>query len=113
MSRISGDKAKEILSEVPQEKAFHFYEDVGVYTGRWASSLRQFCDIVGSVNGRSLEFHLERRDFEKWVRSLKDEGLALQIAKLRGRKLTGEALRSALYALVKKRVDGLQAKMQG
>ena len=111
MAVTSGVEAKRMLSEVPKERAFYFYEDIGVYTGRQASSLMQFCSILKDVNVKSIEFHLKRGDFENWIRSLKDTQLASRIANLKGRKLTGETLRTELYTLVKKRVDELNLRM--
>jgi hypothetical protein len=108
---IAKDKAKQILSEVPQERAFHFYESMGAHTGRWARSLVEFCNSLPDLSAKSIEFHTQRGDFEKWIRYLQDNALASQIAKLRARKLTGEALRTELYNLVKKRVGELQARL--
>jgi hypothetical protein len=109
--RISQAKARQILSEVPEEKAFHFYEAIGIHTGRLARSLVDFCNTLPNLSVKSIEFHTQRGDFEKWIRYLQDNALASQIGKLRGRKSTGEALRTELYNLVKKRVDELQAKL--
>jgi hypothetical protein len=112
MQRITQAKAKKILSDVPEERAFHFYEAIGVHTGRWARSLGEFCSSLPNLSVKSIEFHTERGDFEKWIGFLQDNTLASQIAKLRSRKVSGEALRTELYSLVRKRVQDLQARLE-
>ena len=62
---------------------------------------------------KSIEFHLNREDFEKWIKHLTDLKLAGEIGKLRKKGLAGETLRSELYGLVKKRVEELEAASQG
>ena len=113
MTRISRVKARKILSEVPWEKAFHFYMDVDEYTGRSASSLSEFCDALENLDAKSIEFHINRGDFENWVRFLTDHKLAGEIAKLREKKLMGEVLRGELHGLIRKRINELKAVSQG
>ena len=101
-------KIKEILSDVPAEKAFYFYSDIGVYTGRQASSLRKFYGTLKEVDPRSITFHMQRRDFEEWVNFLGDTTLAMKIAELGKAQISAEILRSKLYDAVKKRCDELE-----
>jgi hypothetical protein len=112
MRRITQAKAKKILSDVPEEKAFHFYEAIDVHTGKRARSLVEFCKSLPELSTKSIEFHTERADFEKWIGFLQDNTLASQIAKLRSRQVSGEALRTELYNLVRKRVQDLQARLE-
>lgn len=99
---------KGVLSDVSADKAFYFNTDVGVYTGRCASNLASFCEILKDVEVRSIEFHMQRGDFEKWIRFLGDGALSREVAKLREGGLKGEALRAELVAAVSKRLEGLR-----
>ncbi len=95
---------------VPREKAFYFYNDVGNYTGKSAASLKEFADIVGAVDVKSLAFHLRRGDFENWITEvLKDEGLAKQVRdELRATDSRGEDLRNRLHSIVTARLEQLK-----
>jgi len=99
---------KGVLSDVSADKAFYFNTDVGVYTGRCASNLASFCEILKDIEVRSIEFHMQRGDFEKWIRFLGDGALSREVAKLREGGLKGEALRAELVAAVSKRLEGLR-----
>lgn len=107
LSRVK-EKASRILMELPVEKAFHFHTTIGGYTQKYATSLNRFGELLREIDISSLEFHLERKDFENWIKHLGDYVLALQIAKLRNKKLTGEALRSKLVETVEKRCKKLR-----
>jgi len=103
MSGRLKEQAKRILREVPTEKAFHFYSDIGAKTGALAKSLGEFLHLIGSVELRSIEFHLSRGDFENWIRMLGDETLARQLAKVRLEKLSGDQLRKRLLQILRLR----------
>jgi len=60
-----------ILRTLPREKAFYFFTSIGNYTGESASSLKEFMEKINEVNLKSLEFHLHRGDFEKWIAEVK------------------------------------------
>ena len=96
------------LKTVPREKAFYFFTSIGNYTGESASSLKEFMEKINEVNVKSLEFHLYRGDFEKWIDEvLEDAQLADEIRKLKRANLTGESLRNQLYAVVAKELKRL------
>ncbi|MGC8939686.1 MAG: DUF5752 family protein [Candidatus Bathyarchaeia archaeon] len=87
-----------ILRTVPREKAFYFFTSIGNYTGMSACSLKEFMEKVNEVNVKSLEFHLQRGDFEKWINEvLEDAKLAEEIGRLRTTNIAGESLRNQLY----------------
>jgi hypothetical protein len=111
MSENVTEKAKDIpiLSEVKPENAFHFYSEVGSYTGKSASGLNQFGEILKTIDIRSIEFHLQRGDFEKWVRFLGDNILALQLARIRKKAPEGEKLREKICDVVSKRINKLSS----
>lgn len=94
------DRGRAIIREfepVPENKAFYFY--LGEYrpAGPVARSLREFYDSVKTIDSASLEFHVQRGDFEKWIREvLGDEELASEITELRSAGLSGDSLRDKL-----------------
>ena len=100
--------AERILSPVSQERSFYYYLDVGRPLDYVAHSLKEFGEILKTVDVKSLEFHLKRDDFEKWVYMLGDVELSKSLVKLRNSGLTGEKLRSELVRLVQTRVRQLQ-----
>lgn len=55
------------LIKPSRENAFYFFTSVGNYTGESASSLEEFAKKIREVSIKSLEFHLHRGDFERWV----------------------------------------------
>ncbi|MGC8998527.1 MAG: hypothetical protein ACP5JW_03910 [Candidatus Bathyarchaeia archaeon] len=63
---------------------------------------------IKEVNVKSLEFHLYRGDFEKWINEvLEDAALAEEIRKLKMANLTGENLRNQLYLTVARELKRL------
>jgi hypothetical protein len=97
-----------ILRAVPREKAFYFFTSIGNYTGVSASSLKEFMEKINKVNMKSLEFHLYRGDFEKWIiEVLEDKKLAEDVGKLQKTNLLGDQLRNQLSAIVSRRYQQL------
>lgn len=102
--------SSEILRSMPREEAFYFFTSIGNYTGQWASSLEEFVQKIKDIDIKSLEFHLFREDFEKWItQTLGDGKLAEEIRILRGQKVAGNALRDHLYFLVSRRLKDLKS----
>jgi hypothetical protein len=105
---MAPDTGSRILRTVPREKAFYFFSSIGNYTGTSAASLKEFMEKINDVNVKSLEFHLYRTDFEKWVSEvLEDAWLAGEIRRLQKFGLAGEALRDQLYLTVSRRLKRL------
>jgi hypothetical protein len=100
--------AQRILSPVNPERAFYFYADVGMPIDAVAHSLKEFGEKVKTVDVKSLEFHLGRGDFEKWLYMLGDAELVKAMVRLRGSGLSGEKLRAELVRIVQTRVRQLQ-----
>lgn len=87
-----------------QVAPFHFYVNIGDYTGVSAASYKEFLVCIKRVEAKSLAFHVERGDFERWVLDvLKDEKLAKEILKIRKQKLRGQVLRNRLHRVVSQR----------
>lgn len=105
------DTGPRILKTVPREKAFYFFTSIGNYTGTSASSLKEFMERIGQVNVKSLEFHLSRGDFEKWITEvLQDTELAGEIRRLQKLSLTGNSLRDQLSFTVSRRFKRLTSQ---
>ena len=101
-------QTSKILRAVPREKAFYFFTSIGNYTGVSASSLKEFMEKINKVNMKSLEFHLYRGDFEKWIiEVLEDKKLAEDVGKLQKTNLLGDQLRNQLSAIVSRRYQQL------
>jgi len=99
------------LEKNMQVAPFHFYIDIGKCTGLSAASYEDFLRTIKQVKVESLNFHLERGDFEKWSTDvLKDKKLTEEIAKIRNRKLRGLTLRNCLHRTVSNRLKELTNK---
>ena len=87
------------LATVTANEPFLFYRGIGDenYTGVMAWSLKGMVNALKKVELKSLEFHCKRGDFENWARhSLRDEGLAEELKRVRLANLKGQELRKAL-----------------
>jgi hypothetical protein len=103
---MSKSKALRALS---REKAFYFFTSIGNYAGERAASLEEFVKKILDVKIKSLEFHLYRGDFERWVAdTLEDNILAKKIRELKSSKPIGIDLRDRLYLLVSKHYENLK-----
>jgi hypothetical protein len=109
---MNAETISKILRTVPREKAFYFFTSIGNYTGVSASSLKEFMEKIGEVNVKSLEFHLYRGDFEKWINEvLQDQELAGVIRKLQKPSLMGKTLHDQLYATVSRHLKWLTSQI--
>jgi hypothetical protein len=100
---IDKETAKAILADTSQDKAFHFYADMGKPLDYYAYSLQDFCDKILKISVDSIEFHLNRGDFELWFTGIGDVELARKMALLKGKRLVGEELRTRLHEIVENR----------
>jgi hypothetical protein len=74
-----------------------------------AANLWEFRQALNDVPLETLQFHLTRGDYERWILDvLRDEELARRIRKLGGRNLDGDELRRALFDTVSNRYDELE-----
>ena len=105
------DPNTKILRKVGDAEAFYFYRALGIYTGQKANSLEEFLQKVKEIAAESLEFHLYREDFEKWiVLALGDARLAKDVKTLREQKATtGNDLRERLSIIISKRLKELKS----
>ena len=63
-----------ILRTVPYEKGFHFYTAPGNFTGETATSLDVFEKQLQTISAGSVNFHLQRGDFQKWIEDTIGDG---------------------------------------
>ena len=97
------------LRNVTRDEAFYFFTSIGNYTGHSAASLDEFLLRIKDIDMKSLEFHLFREDFEKWIaQTLGDIRLSDDIRSLRIQKVVGNALRDRLYLVVSRRLKELK-----
>jgi len=101
-----------ILGTVVYDKAFFFFEDMGKPTGQYATSLSDFSIKIGKVPVKCLTYHLNRTDFEDWIRDIiGDDELSRRIRELKSVDTTWKndsTVRGNLQALVLSRIIELQ-----
>jgi hypothetical protein len=107
---------KEVLRRLPQNEQFHFFVEINDYTGKSAHNLSQFCNIINAVNKKSIIFHFERHDFERWIHgTLHDPTLARRINRLKksqtGEKLSEEKVRTLIHIITKNRIKELKSRL--
>lgn len=89
------------LRTVPFEKGFHFYTNLGHYTGITATSLSEFAAKLQIIPTESVIFHSQRKDFQKWMRyTIKDATLAEKMEKTKPAQ-SAEDLRKEILGIVK------------
>jgi hypothetical protein len=103
--------AKRILRRLPAGMGFTFSYEFARSSGLTVHSLNEFISALKSVDVSSIQFHVERGDFERWLRHVVgDDKLADQIAKINvsKKKLEGEALRNKVLAATERRIKQLK-----
>jgi hydroxymethylpyrimidine pyrophosphatase-like HAD family hydrolase len=97
---------KYLQAPLPAPKRFYFCDPSGRFAGRVAASLAEFRQVVHEAPVASLDYHLYRGDFERWLREvLHDDELARDLRRLAHRGLHGGELRIALSAVVNERYE--------
>lgn len=108
---VRKNRGQEFLSNVSYEKGFHFYTEMGKYTGITATSLDEFAGKLQTVPVESVSFHFQRNDFQKWLRNIIGDGeLASRIDQLKQWPSwsSDENLRKELVKTVQKRLTELR-----
>ncbi len=100
---VTKEKAAAIIAYAPHDKAFNFYVTVGKPLSIHAHNMRDFAVKLDKADLTSIEFHMQRGDFEAWFKMLGDEELAKKIVLLKKRTLAGEDLRTQLKHIVEQR----------
>lgn len=109
--QVGEGEVASILASFGPDKMFYFYTGVDQYSGMRADSLFDFSEKIKDISITSLEFHLVRGDFERWLKSIGDVKLAKKLAAIREKGVSGEELRSLIYEAVKTRHDVLQESL--
>jgi hypothetical protein len=109
---ITKEKAAAILSYAAHEKAFNFYVTIGKPLSLHAHNLRDFAVKLDKADLASVEFHLQRGDFEAWFKMLGDEELVKKTALLKKKNVVGGDMRKRLRIIVEQRYLYL-AKLAG
>jgi len=83
--------------------AFYFFTDVGQYTGLYVTSLMDFYIKLPNLDTKSIDFHMNRGDFQNWIRDVGGfTSLVRDLDQLMKRALYGESLRVRLTALLQR-----------
>jgi hypothetical protein len=102
-------EAIKILRTVKDEEAFYFYEAIGKPTGESARSLSDFLEKIKSVTLESLLFHLQRKDFQNWVKeTLGDSKLARKMDRIS--PSNDDELKTKIHAVVENRIKELRGE---
>ena len=101
--KLTRGDAKEILRDLPKENAFYFYRAVDNPILLHSRNLGDFLAVLKMVEAGSIDFHLNRGDFENWVAMLGDTTLASRINQIRGEGLAAEEQRTRLIGAVRSR----------
>jgi len=103
VQETSKEKALAILSYSPHDKAFNFYLSLGKPLNLHAHNLKDFANKLYRADAASVNFHLQRGDFESWFKGLGDAKLAKKTVLLKQRNFVGEDLRKRLTDIVEQR----------
>ncbi len=96
---LNNDMIQRIMRRVPYQEGFRFSTAIGNYTGQVATSLEDFAEMLRTIDLKSIDFHMQRHDFEKWITDVfGDEGLAQMINKMA--VFQGETRRNELIATI-------------
>ncbi len=110
MLELNSNQAANVLHEVPGERSFYFYSGLESPLGRSANSLGQLIESIKDLPLQSIEFHMLRADFAKWISMLGDETLSKQIATIAQSGIRGERLRKRLLQTLKLREGWLKRR---
>ncbi len=91
------------LRTVPFERGFHFYTNIGKYTGITATSLSEFAMKLQIVPPESITFHFNRKHFQNWIKyTIKDAALAERISNAKREQFV-EDLRKEILEIIEAR----------
>jgi predicted heme/steroid binding protein len=82
-SSTDNTEIQKILRSVPYENGFHFFTDLGKYSGETAISLFSFLEELKTIDLSSVRFHFQRHEFQKWIQqTLGDNELTNHLDKI-------------------------------
>ena len=101
---------KYLRAPLPESKRFYFHVNGKRRGPRFAASLWEFREALDEVPTATLQYHLERQDFERWLKEvLHDKELAHRLRKVRHRHIERQQLREALVTVVADRYEELES----
>jgi alpha-amylase len=102
--------AKRMLRRLPAGMGFTFSYEFAHSSGLTVHSLEEFYSTLKTIDVSSIRFHLERGDFERWLRHVVGENkLADEMAKIsKAPKKGGETLRRKVVAATERRIKQLK-----
>lgn len=112
LPEVTKENARTLLVGKLHDKAFHFYEDIDKPLNENAINLQTFNAQLKRIKVQSIEFHMNRGDFEAWFNGIGDLELAKKTAVLKNKNFTGETLRRKLQIMTVNRCIAL-AKIAG
>jgi len=102
--------ARRILRSLPVDKGFTFFYEFARPAQWTVYGLEEFVSALKVVGVKSVEFHTERGDFERWVRQVVgDNTLADKLRDMADQRLKGETLRKKTTIVVEQRIKELKA----
>lgn len=105
---------KRILRHLPAGKGFTFFSGFASPTPFTAHSLEEFYSTLKNVPADSIQFHMDRRDFQRWFDVVIGDGeLAKRLTDVSEERLEGEALRERILEIIKERIDELKRLSSG
>ena len=97
-----------LLKTVPFENGFHFFTELGKYTGITAIGTVEFAEKLQMIPVQSVAFHFQRQDFQRWFKiTVGDEELAQRIDQINLWTHDDENLRKKLSETVQNRITEL------
>ena len=102
------DKTKNVLTALPMDKTFFFYEDYGKCTGRKARNLKELAEQIMEVESSSIRFHLDRGDFQFWLNDLGCYELSSNIESLEQKEMNDAQLRKQLCKIITDKIKVLE-----
>ena len=100
--------ASRILRTVHNHEGFLFYNALGDYAGKNATSLKDLVKMLQIIDVQSIDFHFSRGDFRRWIQLIVgDVDLAIRINRI-PQDTRGEKLRGYLIRVVNERLIELK-----
>ncbi len=101
-------EAMRILRPLPPGKGFTFFYEFARPTEMTVYSLKEFHSTLKIIDLKSIRFHTERGDFQRWIRQVVgDDKLADKLKNISFQKLQGESLRNIISETITTRIEEL------
>jgi hypothetical protein len=107
LPEVNRELARTLLVGKLHDKAFHFYTDIGKPLNVKAYNLQTFNAQLKRIQIESIEFHMNRGDFEAWFKGIGDLELAKKTNVLKNKNFKGETLRRKLQIMTVNRCIAL------